>query len=226
MFFLFPFNKGKIAYVVIKFHGLLVSATVKYFEKGKAVRKRIKEAHKAINKALKIARKKKRTPGVMIGTALNALKGLSDEVEYTRKTLKATFDNMEEALKQIEKERIDEPAALIESARELFEKKDFTGGMELLRESKEKAGKKVLQRTRTALFCGISGDVKDLKREIERLGESDFFSRKICNPPAKQQLKPDPDPDQDLTVKAKAFGGTQSLSTPQAIIEPDNLSGS
>ncbi len=226
MFFLFPFNRGRIAYIVIKFHGLLVSATVKYFEKGRAVRKRIKKVHKAINKALRIARKKKRNPGVMIGTALNALKGLSDEVEYTRKTLKATYDNMEEALRQIEKERIDEPAALIESARELFEKKDFTRGMELLKESKEKAGKKVLQRTRTALFCGISGDVKDLKREIERLGESDFFSRKMCNSPAKQQPKPNPDPEKNLTVKAKAFGGTQSLSTAQATIESDNRSGS
>ena len=61
MFFLFAFNKGRIPYVVIKFHGLLVSATVRYFEKGKAVRKRIKEAHKAINKAIRIARNKEFT---------------------------------------------------------------------------------------------------------------------------------------------------------------------
>jgi len=169
MFFLFRCNKDGISYGLIKFHDLLVKDTVKYFEKGKQVRKGIREARKAHNKALKIAKKKKRNPGVMIGTALSVLKGFNDEIEYIRRALRATYDNMEEALKQIEQERIQEPITLIENARELFIKNDFEKGTELLKESKEKLGKKELLKTRAALFRGISNEVKDLKREIEKL---------------------------------------------------------
>jgi hypothetical protein len=104
----------------------------------------------------------------MIGTSLAVLKGFSDEIEYIRKALKATYDNMEKALNQIEQERIKEPGTLIENARELFTKNDFEKGMELLKESKEKVGKKELLNTRAALFRGISNEVKDLKREIEK----------------------------------------------------------
>ena len=105
----------------------------------------------------------------MIGTALSSLKGFSDEIEYIRRALKATYDNMEKALQQIEQERIQEPITMIENARELFIKNDFEKGTELLKESKEKVGKKELLKTRAALFRGISNEVKDLKREIEKL---------------------------------------------------------
>lgn len=169
MFFLFRYNKDGIPSGLIKFHDLLIKDTIKYFEKGKQVRKGIREALKAQNKALKIAKKKKRNPGVMIGTALSSLKGFSDEIEYIRRALKATYDNMEKALQQIEQERIQEPITLIENARELFMKNDFEKGTELLKESKEKVGTKELLKTRAALFRGISNEVKDLKREIEKL---------------------------------------------------------
>lgn len=169
MFFLFRYNKNGIPNSLIKFHDLLVKDTVKYFEKGKQVRKGIREARTAHNKALKIAKKKKRNPGVMIGTALTVLKGFSDEIQYIRRALRAIYDNMEKALEQIEQERIQEPITLIENARELFMKNDFEKGMELLKESKEKVGKKQLLKTRAALFRGISNEVKDVKREIEKL---------------------------------------------------------
>ena len=169
MFFLFRYNKDGIPSGLIKFHDLLVEDTVKYFEKGKQIRKVIREARKAHNKALKIAKKKKRNPGVMNETALSVLKGLSGEIEYIRRALRATHDNMEKALKQIEQERIQEPITLIENARELFIKNDFEKGTELLKESKEKVGTKELLKTRAALFRGISNEVKDLKREIEKL---------------------------------------------------------
>jgi hypothetical protein len=169
MFFLFQYNKDGIPYGLIKFHDLLVKDTVKYFEKGKKIRKGFKEMRGALNRALKIAKKKKRNPGVMIETALSVLKGFNDEIEYIRRALRATYDNMEKALKQIEEERIWEPITLIENARELFMKNDFEKGTELLKESKEKLGKKVLLKTRAALFRGISNEVKNLKREMEKL---------------------------------------------------------
>jgi hypothetical protein len=176
MFFLFRYNKDGIPYGLIKFHDSFIKDTVKYFEKGRQVRRRTREARKAINRALKIAKKNKRKPAVMIGTALRVIRGFSDEIEYTRKALRATYENMEDALKQIEEERIEEPITLIESAHELFEKKDFEKGVELLEESREKLKKKLLLKTRTALFCGISSEVKDLKREIEELKQNNLLS--------------------------------------------------
>jgi seryl-tRNA synthetase len=176
MFFLFRYNKDGIPYGLIKFHDSFIREIVKYFEKGRQVRRQIREARKAINKAFKLARKKKRKPGVMIDTALGVIRGLNDEIEYTRKALRATHENMENALKQIEQERIEEPITLIESAQELFEKKNFQKGLELLQESREKLNKKLLLKTRTALFSGISSEVKDLKREIEKLKQNKLVS--------------------------------------------------
>jgi hypothetical protein len=83
---------------------------------------------------------------------------------------------MENALRQIEEERIDEPLALIENARELFLNNDFEKGLALLKDSKEKIGKKVLLKTRTALFSGISSEVKDLIEEIEALRKKKLFT--------------------------------------------------
>ena len=169
MFFLFRYNKDGIPNGLIRFHDLLIEDTVKFFEKGKQIRKGIKEARKAQNKALKIVKKKKRNPGVMIETAHSVIKGFSDEIDYIRRALRATYDNMEKALNQIEQERIQEPITLIENARELFTKNDFKKGTELLKESRKMVGKKELLKTRAALFRGISNEVKDLKREIEKL---------------------------------------------------------
>jgi hypothetical protein len=167
MFFLFRYNRHGIPQGLIRFHDLLIEDTVAYFEKGKAIRKKIKSAGKAIDKAVKIAGKKKRNPGVMLGTAHKALQGLHSEIEYTRKALKAIEDNMEKALREIEQERIKEPIAFIEKARGCFERKDIGKGIALLKEAREKTDQKQLLKTRTALFCGISGKVRDLKHEIE-----------------------------------------------------------
>ena len=166
MFFLFRYNKDGIPYGLIKFHDSFIEETVKYFEKGRQVRRVTREARKAINKGLKIAKKKKRKPGVMIDKALRAIRVVSDEIEYTRKALRATYENMEDALKQIEQERIEEPMTLIESAQALFEQKDFEKGMEQLERSREKLKKRLLLKTRNALFCGISSDFQVLKQEI------------------------------------------------------------
>ena len=177
MIFVFRFTKDGIAQSLLKFHGLIVKHTVTYFEKGKNIHRRLKQTRKSINKALKIVKKKERNPGVMIGRALKVLEELRGEVEHTRKALRATHDNMEKALDQIEKERIEEPIALILKARTFFERKDYDKGIELLKESKEMAKKKMLLNTRTALFCGISDDVRDLQQEIQDVTKRNFLTR-------------------------------------------------
>jgi hypothetical protein len=154
------------------------------------VRKKTKEARKAITKALKIAKKKRRNPGVMIGTAIKTIRGLNDDVEYTRKILQATFHSMEKALDQIQKERIEEPAELIENAQVFFEKKNFEKGLALLNEAKDKTNTKILMKARTGIFGGIS-EIKDLKQEIENLGGNAFF-RKVRQK-ASKNVQPPPD---------------------------------
>ncbi len=168
VFILFRLNKHGIPHCLIRFYELVLKDTVEYFERGKAVRKGIREASRAISKAIKIAKKNKRNPGEKIARSLDALKGFSEEVEYTRKALRATYVGMENALDKIKEERIDEARTLIEKARELFLKNNFEKGIKLLEASREKVSKKVLAKTRTALFGGISSEVKNLKEEIEK----------------------------------------------------------
>lgn len=221
MFFLFRYNKDGIPQGLIKFHDLLLEDTVAYFEKGKAIRKRIKNARKAIDKAIKLAIKKKRNPGVMLGTAHKALQGLHSEVEHTRKALKAISDNMEKALSQIENERIKEPVTLIEKARGCFERKDIEKGVGLLKELKQQAEKKQLLKTRTALFCGISDEVRDLKHEINAGAKGNHLRMVEMKP-----LKPDSqesDPGEDFIVDSKKMRlATLSPSAAIATIEAES----
>jgi hypothetical protein len=216
----FRFNKDGIAQSLIKFHSVVVKGTIKYFEKGKNIRWRLKQTRKAINKALKIVKKKERSPGVMIAAAVKELQELRDEVEYTRKALRATSDNMEKALDQIEKERIEEPIALILKARTFFERKDFDKGIHLLKESKEKTNEKMLLKTRTALFCGVSDEVKDLKREIEGVKKNHFLARlrKSTSKPS----EPDDEINEKVGIDGKALNLKANIS-PAAIatIESD-----
>jgi hypothetical protein len=166
--FLFRYKKNGIPFGLIRFHDLLLKDTVEYFEKGKLIRKRGKEARRAIKRALKIAKKNKRNPAEKIARAIGVLRGFGEELEITRKALRTTYNNIESALNQIEEERIDEPFTLIENARQLFIKNDFKKGIKLLEDSKEKFGKKVLSKTRKAFLGGISSEVRKLKAEIER----------------------------------------------------------
>jgi hypothetical protein len=173
---IFRCSKGDIPLLLVTLHDFMIRELLGFFEKGRIVRKKTKEARKAINKALKIAKKKRRNPGVMIGTAIKTIKGLNDDIEYTRKILQATFHSMEKALDQIQKERIEDPTELIENAQVYFEKKNFEKGLELLKASKDKINTKVLLKTRTAIFGGIS-EIKDFKQEIENQQGSPLFKK-------------------------------------------------
>lgn len=168
MFYMFHYNKGGIPPGLIKFHDGFIKEIVRCFEKGKTVRRHAKEAQRAVKKALKIARKQKRKPGAMINRAISSIRGVSDEIEYTRKVLRTTYKNMEDALSEIESERVHEIIHLYENARESFEKKDFEKGASQLRESIQTLKKRRLVKTRTALFCGVSSEVGDLKRELQK----------------------------------------------------------
>jgi hypothetical protein len=140
---------------------------ISYFEKGKTVRKSARTARKAVRQAGKLARKKQINPGVKIGTAREALEDLHEEVAYTRKVLRAVSRNLEDALQRIEEERINEPLALIEGARNLFRDKQIEKGLQVLKSCEEMLGKKALDKTRTALFGGLDNEVKRLRNELK-----------------------------------------------------------
>jgi hypothetical protein len=152
---------------LIRLHEFLLEDMIVYFEKDKLTRKKTKEARKAVKQALKLARKKKINPGVKINQAREFIEGLRQEVEYTRKALRATAEEMENALRHIEEERIGEGLALIDLARERFRGKELEKGLQALKESQEKMEKKILDKTRKAVLAGINSKVKKLKYELE-----------------------------------------------------------
>ncbi len=176
--FLFRYKKDGLPLGLIRVHEVILRDTVEHFEKGKDIRARIKQARKAVKKALRVAKKKNINPGIKIGMALEEFEQIREELEYTRKSLIATYSKLSDALERIQQERIEKPVSLIENARELFREKHIERGIEKLKKSRDEMGKKVLLKTRSAVFGGISNEVKDLKREIEQLRKSRRQSKK------------------------------------------------
>jgi hypothetical protein len=160
-------KKNGLPFGLIQLHERVIQDMIAYFEKGKVVRQKTKEAQKAVKQALKVAKKKKINPGVKINLAHEALDALLEEVEYTRKVIRATADEMDEAIKRIEEERVREVMILIDRARDRFRDKDIEKAMDLLKESQVKMANKILERTRTAILGGIQSEVKNLKYELE-----------------------------------------------------------
>ena len=167
MLFLSRYRKKGLPYGLIRLHEFLVEDMIVYFEKGTLTRKKTKEARKAVKEALKLARKKKINPGVKINQAREILEELRGEVGYTRKALRATAEEMENALRHIEEERIEEVLALMDRARERFRDKDIVKGLEALKESQRVMEKKILDKTRKVVLAGIRSEVKNLKYELE-----------------------------------------------------------
>jgi hypothetical protein len=167
MFSLSRYKKKGLPYGLIRLHEFLVEDMIVYFEKGKLTRKKIKEARKSSKQALKVAKKKKINPGVKINQAREALEELREELDYTRKVLRVTGVEMDNAIRHIEEERIGEVLALMDRARERFRNKEIEKGLEVLKESQSKMEKKILDKTRKVVLTGIHSDVKNLKYELE-----------------------------------------------------------
>jgi hypothetical protein len=152
---------------LIRVHEFLLRDMIAYFEKGKVACKKTKDARKAVKQALKMAKKKKIKPGMKINLARQILAELLQETQYTREVLRASANEMDNAIRRIEEERIGEVLSLIDRANKHFGNKEIGKAMELLRESHAKMGNRILQKTRTALLGGIHSDVKDLKYELQ-----------------------------------------------------------
>ncbi len=167
MLLLSRYKRKELPHRLIRIHESLVEEMIAYFEKGRITREKMKEARKAVKLALKLAKKKKINPGVKINQAREVLEELRGEVQYTRKVVRATAEEMEKAIQHIEEERIGGVQALIDRARERFRNKEIEKGLDLLKEAQGKMTKKVLDKTRQAILAGIHSEVKNLKYELE-----------------------------------------------------------
>ena len=162
-----PYKKNGLPQTLLKFHDTLLKDFIKHYEKDKHIRNEIKKAHKAVKQALKIAKKKKINPGIKIGEARDAFETLRQEMDFTTQALTVTTNNLQDALTKIQVERVEEPLAAINEARELFREKQIEKGIEVLKESEGEIRKKVLVKSRSALLGGTSNEVTQLREQFE-----------------------------------------------------------
>ena len=166
MFSFLRYRRNGLPHGLIAMHEFVVRDIFRYFEKGRLVRKKTRQARKAINGALRFARKKKTYPSNKTAEALNALGQIQDELEYTRKVIVTAFEESETIIKLISQEKVGETIPLVEKARDRFKNHDLEGGMELLRAAQENLKSKFLLKSRKATLGGLDSDIKQLKNEL------------------------------------------------------------
>jgi len=171
MLWLIGYKRNGLPEGLIRLHEFLLRDMIAYFEDGNLARKKIKSARKAVKLSLRMAKKKKIKPCLKMNLARQALGELFEEIEYTRKVVRAAAAEMDSAIRRIEEERVGELLVLIDRANEHFGKKEIGRAMDLLRDSRAKMGNRVLEKTRSALLGGIDSDVKNLKYELQERGK-------------------------------------------------------
>ncbi len=162
----FRYKRNGLPYGLITIHEFLVRDIFSYFEKSRFVRKKTRNARKAINAALRFARKKKTYPSKKTTEALDALGQMQDELEYTHKVILTAFSEAESIIQMIKQEKVGEMIPLVEKARAQFKNHDLEGGMALLKEAQEKLKNRFLLKSRKATLGGLDSDIKKLKHEL------------------------------------------------------------
>lgn len=168
MYSLFRYKKNGLPSGLIKLHNFLLEDIILYFERGKFVRKRIKEIRKTIKQALRFAQKKKIYPSEKTALAFEFMEELLKEVDYTHQVLKEAAIEMESMIIQIKEERVVNIASLINTAREHFREKELEKGMELLKEAQNELGKKFLLKSRKKFLTGTESEIKKIQYEMEK----------------------------------------------------------
>jgi hypothetical protein len=168
MFLLYRYKKRGLQSGLIKLHEFLLEDIITYFEKGKFVRKKVKEARKTIKQALRFAKKEKVSPGKKIKEAIELMDELLEEVDNTHQVLKEAAIEMESMINQIKEERVGNISSLINTASEHFREKELEKGMELLKEAQKSLGEKFLLKTRKNILTGFDSEIKKIKYEIEK----------------------------------------------------------
>jgi len=168
MFWLYRYKKNGLASGLVKIHEFLLEDIIQYFEKGKSIKKRVKEARKTVKKAIRFGKKKKVYPNDKTDRALELMEELQQELNYTHQVINESAAELDNLILQIKEERVASVYALISSAREHFRKNELEQGNRLLKEAQKQLGKKLLLQTRKDFLTGIDSKIKKLKREIEK----------------------------------------------------------
>ena len=162
----FRYQRNGLPYGLITIHEFLVRDIFRYFEKSRFVRKKTRNARKAINAALRFARKKKTYPSKKTAEVLDALGQMQDELEYTHKVIVTAFEEAETIINLIKQEKVGEIIPLVEEARARFKNHDIEGGMEQLKAAQENMKNKFLLKSRKATLGGLDSHIKELKHEL------------------------------------------------------------
>jgi hypothetical protein len=163
----FRYKRNGLPYGLITIHEFLVRDIFSYFEKSRFIRKKNRHARKAINAALRFARKKKTYPSNKTAEALDALGQMQDELEYTHKVILTAFEEAENAIQLIKQEKVGELIPLVEKARDRFKNHDLDGGVALLREAQANLKNSFLPKSRKATLGGLDSGIKKLKHELK-----------------------------------------------------------
>jgi len=166
MFSLFRYKKNGLPSGLIKLHEFILEDTIHYFEKNRAIKKKVKEVHKTVKQAFRFAKKKKVYPSSKTDHAMALLEALREEVDDTHQVLQKSAAEMEALILQIKEERVERVSVLIDTARMHFRKNELEKGMGLLKEAQSRLSSKFLLNTRKAFLTGIDSDMKKLKRAI------------------------------------------------------------
>lgn len=168
MFLLHRYKKKGLPSGLIKLHEFLLEDIIHYFEKGKKIKKRVKEARKTVKQALRFAKRKKLYPVSKTDRALELMEELQEELNYTHQVMKESAAELEGLIVQIKNEKVGNVYSLINDAREYFKKNKLEEGMRLLKEAQKQLGEKFLLKTRKVFLTGIDSEIKKIKREIEK----------------------------------------------------------
>jgi len=168
MLWLFRYKKDGLAFGLFKIHEFLLEDIIRYFEKERSIKKKLKEARKTIKKALRFGKKKKIYPKDKTDRALELMEELQEELNYTRQAILESADELASLIVQIKEERVQTVYSLLSNAREHFRKTQFEEGRPLLQEAQKQLGQKLLLETRKNFLTGIDSKIKKLKREIEK----------------------------------------------------------
>ena len=171
MFFLYRYKNNGLPHGLIRLHEFLIKDIIEYFERGKYAKKRIKKAKKGVVKAIRLAKRKKIYPSVKISQAIEMIKEVLEEIDYTHRAIKETANEMDRAMILIRQETVGNILPLLNTARRQFRDNEFENGVEMLKESKDRMKRKFLEKTREEILAGMNSEVKKLKYEIQKRRE-------------------------------------------------------
>ena len=162
----FRYKKNGLPLGLLDLHAFLLEDIISYFEKGKFIRKKTKEARKAIKQAIKFGKKMKVLTREKTDPINEHIEELFKELDTTHRVLKESAIEVESLISRIREERIISVSLLIDGASESFKNRKIEKGLELLTEATNELKKKLLMNTRKEMLTGLDSKVKKLRSEI------------------------------------------------------------